>query len=180
MYTRVLERLQTVQNAEDGNQKVDRMWERLVEIALFARTNSHRQPGQILKIFIKTGDATDTTAVTAPEEKRLRTVFSFLDKCYKETGLGNTRLARDLPHFYTMVTTLLSSDLLEADGAPPDYPNVRRKLNEFAKLLPDTAKPKKELAGALLEYKKAAARQTTHPGQRRTRQTKFLDISEAL
>jgi uncharacterized protein with ParB-like and HNH nuclease domain len=53
VFTRVLERLQTIQSVEDKNQRVDRMWERLAEIVLFTRTNSHRQPGQILKIFIK-------------------------------------------------------------------------------------------------------------------------------
>jgi hypothetical protein len=156
------------------------MWERLVEIVLFCRTKSHRKPGQILKAFIKTERAVDATAIRPSELKELKLAFSFLDKAYKETTLGSTRLARDLPHFYTMVTTLLSSDLLEADGAPPNYPHVRAKLLAFAKLLPDNAEVPTNVAGALRDYKQAAAKQTTHPGQRRARQEKFLEIIEAL
>ena len=175
-FTRVLEKLQIVQNAADANQKVDRMWERLVEIVLFCRTKSHRQPGQILKAFIKTDSKADTTAISPQEAKQLRVVFNFLDVTYKETDLGSTRLARDLPHFYTMVTALLASGLLEADGAAPDYPNVRRKLLAFAKLLPDNATSKAAIQDALRAYKQAAAKQTTHPGQRRIRQEKFLEI----
>lgn len=172
--------LQTVENAADANQKVDRMWERLVEIVLYCRTNSHRQPGQILKAFIKTEKKEDTTIITAAELSRLKKTFAFLDTCYKETKLGTTRLGRDLPHFYTMVTTLLSSDLLDADGAPPEYPKVRKKLLAFAKILPDNATPDGSIAVAVKEYKQAAARQTTHPGQRRQRQAKFLEILNKL
>jgi hypothetical protein len=180
IFTRVLEKLQTVQNAADGNQKVDRMWERLVEIVLFCRTNSHRQPGQILKAFIKTDDDANMTAITAPELKRLKVCFTFLDKSYKTTALGSSRLARDLPHFYTMVTSLLASDLLEADGNAPDYPAVRKKLLAFSRLLPDNASPQADIVEALMEYKQAAAKQTTHPGQRRIRQAKFLEIIDKI
>ena len=135
IFTRVLEKLVIVQTAADATQKVDRIWERLVEIAFFNRTGAYRQPGQILRAFIKTEDPADVEAITAPEMKKLKTCFTFLDTCYKETSLGTTRLARDLPHFYTMVTSLLTSDLLEADGAAPDYPTVRAKLLKFAKIL---------------------------------------------
>jgi hypothetical protein len=177
MYTRVLQKLQVIDSASDRNQTVDRMWERLVEIVLFNRTGSHRQPGQILKAFIKTEKEADTNAITADELSKLRAVFNFLDKSYAESSLGQTRLARDLPHFYTMVTTLLSSHLLDADGAPPAFPNVRAKLIEFARFLADDTLPDdEEITKALKEYEQAAARQTTHPGRRRTRQVKLLEV----
>jgi hypothetical protein len=175
-YTRVLEKLQTVQNAKDANQKVDRMWERLVEIVLFNRTRSHREPGRVLKAFIKNDETTDINRISTAEFRQLRGCFEFLDKAYRETDLGNTRLARDLPHFYTMVTTLLVSDLLEAESAPPAYPKVRDKLVAFAALLPDDATVPKNIEADLAEYKKGAARQTTHPSQRRIRQEKLLAI----
>jgi Protein of unknown function DUF262 len=180
IFTRVLDKLQMIQNAADGNQKVDRMWERLVEIALFARTNTHRQPGQILKAFIKTDDENDLAAIKLTEMKRLNTCFTFLDKCYKGTTLGKSRLATDLPYFYTMVTSLLDSGLLAANAAPPDFPAVRGKLLKFSKLLADGAKPPAAIAESLAEYKKAAERQTTHPSQRKIRQTKFLEIMGKL
>jgi hypothetical protein len=152
------------------------MWERLVEIVLFNRTRSHREPGRVLKAFIKNDETTDINRISTAEFRQLRGCFEFLDKAYRETDLGNTRLARDLPHFYTMVTTLLVSDLLEAESAPPAYPKVRDKLVAFAALLPDDATVPKNIEADLAEYKKGAARQTTHPSQRRIRQEKLLAI----
>lgn len=179
-FTRVLDRLQIVQKASDRNQRVDRMWERLVEIVLFVRTGSHRPPGQVLKAFIKSEQTdTDTGGMSAVELARVRRCFNFLDKAYSETSLGNSRLARDLPHFYTMTTTLLTSNLLDADGAPPDYPTVQNKLASFATLIEQPTadqSPEPEYAGALRAYRQAAARQTTNPGQRKTRQEKLVEI----
>jgi hypothetical protein len=178
-FSRVLQRLQIVQNADDKSQRVDRVWERMVEIVLFYRTKTHRRAGQILKAFIKTENDPNTIAISPAELKALKICFDFLDKSYKESELGSSRLARDLPHFYTMVTTLLSSDLLAADGAPPKYPSVRAKLMAFTKLL-DEKNPAPALQGPLQEYKEASARQTTDPGRRRTRQEKFLAILASL
>ena len=183
VFTRVLQMLQTVQNATDANQKVDRIWERLVEIALFCRTNNHRAPRDILKSFIKSkgSGGKDAGAVTDAELSKLKKVFAFLDKCYKQTNFGKTRLARDVPQFYTMVTCLLSSDLLAADGSPPDYPGVKRKLLEFANFLDSTKTPAdEELAKTITHYKQVAARRTTDPGQRKIRQDTFLQIMAKL
>lgn len=158
-FTRVLERLQVIANATDQTQKVDRIWERLFEIVLFNRTGRHRQPNQIFKTFIKTDDDATKTALTGAETRQLNRCFTFLDKCYAETELGETRLARDLPHFYTMATTLLKSELLEADGAAPDYLAVRQKLLRFAKLLNAKATPA-NLVEDMKAYKDASERQT--------------------
>jgi hypothetical protein len=188
-FTRVLEKLQLVSKIEDRNQIVDRMWERLVEIVLFNRTQSHRQPGQVLKTFMpvsvlmgtpKPSLRPDVTALSTMERTKIKTRFDFLDKAYKETTLGETRLARDLPHFYTMITVLISSDLLEADGAPPDYRNLRNKLVRFAAMLDQTEFEDQEIATAMGEYNKAAARQTTHPGRRRTRAIELLKVLARL
>lgn len=181
-FSRVLDRLQVVQAATERNQKVDRMWERMVEVALFNRTATHRQPGQILATFIKSDNPEDKKAISTKELKKLRRCFDFLDKAYKDTTLGSSRFARDLPHFYTMVTTLLSSDLLDSNGAAPKYQQVRDKLVRFAALLPDGARipPGKRLEAPLAEYKDTAAKQTTHPGRRKTRAEMFLAIMRAL
>jgi hypothetical protein len=181
IYTRVLEHLETIENVTGRNQRVDRIWERLVEIALFNRTKTHRQQGQVLKAFIKSDkDSADYAALTKEEIGKLKRCFTFLAHSYRNSELGRTRLARDIPHFYTMVTSLLSSDLLDAaDAAPPDYPSVRRKIVAFGKLL-DSTKPPTNVATALQEYKEAATKQTTHPGRRKTRQDRFLEIIEKL
>lgn len=182
IYTRVLERLEVVESVTGRNQRVDRIWERLVEIVLFNRTKTHRQPGQVLKAFIKSEkDSADYAALTPKELAEIRRCFNFLDHCYKNSDLGKTRLARDTPHFYTMVTTLLSSRLLEADGAPPEYPKVQKKLVAFGKMVDSPTLPNNPmLLVAVREYKEAATKQTTHPGRRKTRQERFLEIMEAL
>jgi hypothetical protein len=183
IYTRVLEHLEAIENVTGRNQKVDRIWERLVEIALFNRTTTHRQQGQVLKAFIKTEkDSPDYAELTKKEIGELKRCFTFLDHSYRKSDLGKTRLARDIPHFYTMVTSLLTSDLLDAaDAAPPDYPKLQRRLVAFGKLL-DSAKVPTDagIATALREYKEAATKQTTHPGRRKTRQERFLQILEKL
>jgi hypothetical protein len=183
VFTRVVQMLQTVQSAESSNQKVDRMWERLVELVLFCRSGKHRAPGQILKSFIRSTSDVEKTKITGPELKTLRTVFSFLADSYKTTDLGKTRLARDTPHFYTMVTSLMASGkLLPKAGISPDLKELRRKLLAFASFLPDGAElpEDKYLLEKVQEYKRAAARQTTNPGQRDIRQTRFLEIIERI
>ena len=182
-FTRVLERLQTVQDIDGPNEKVDRMWERLVELVLFVRSGKHRQPGQILRSFIKSDDATEQAKVASSELKKLQTVFGFLANAYKKTDLANTRLARDTPHFYTMVTSLISTGMLvPKDGVEPDFVSLQKKLLAFSKLLVDNAAAPDNayLAERIEKYKQAAARQTTHPGQRDTRQKCFLEIIDKL
>jgi len=143
----------------------------------------HRSPGQILKSFIRSTSAEEKEKIKGDELKKLRACFTFLADTYRQSDLGKSRLAKDAPHFYTMVTSLIASGkLAPTDGAPPDYAELRRKLSAFAKLLLDDAEPPadEDLARQLLEYKKAAARQTTNPGQRDIRQQAFLAIIEKL
>src|SRR5215467_4218398 len=88
VFTRVLQRLQNVQSVEGANQKVDRMWERIVELVLFCRTRKHRTPGQILRSFIRSTTEEEKTKISVAELKRLRTVFNFLSEAYANTPLG--------------------------------------------------------------------------------------------
>jgi hypothetical protein len=179
-FTRVLQSLQMVSAVDDVNQRVDRMWERLVEIVLYLRTGKHRAPGQIIKSFIRNPDSQEKKKLSKEELKKLRVCFDFLDKAYKKTELGATRLGRDVPHFYTMITCLLTSDLLKTENEAPDFEGVREKLLKFSRLLTGPKPKDKELAEDLEAYKEAAASQTTHPGQRSTRETKFLAILSRL
>src|SRR5205807_2180237 len=72
-FTFVLKRLQLVSSSTDNNSKVDRMWERLIEIALFAITATHRKPMEILKGFIS--KSTTHPKLDRASEKKLRSVF---------------------------------------------------------------------------------------------------------
>jgi hypothetical protein len=92
-FTRVLSELSSIKNLEFGNQVVDRMWERLLEIVLFNRTREHREPRQVIKRFIisKNGQEDedyDDRAITPNEMRVLQTCFSFLADCYRTSALA--------------------------------------------------------------------------------------------
>ena len=188
VFTRVLGQLSFISNLEFSNQVVDRIWERLLEIVLFCRTREHREPRSVLKRFItsKEGqkeEGAEDKAISISEMKILQTCFGFLAECYKTSKLGDTMLATDQPHFYTMVTSLIVSDLLiQKDGKPSDGPKLLQKLLKFATYLPDRARlpTDRKMAAAVREYKQAAARGTAQTGQRETRQRRFIELIKVL
>jgi len=85
-YTFVLKRLKIVGIASSTEpqqryqERVDRMWEKLLEVALFVRTKEHRTLAQILKAF--TGEALTTEKVnsaklSSTERSILKKLFFF-------------------------------------------------------------------------------------------------------
>jgi hypothetical protein len=178
-FTRVLERLQIMQNLPSPNSVIDRMWERLLEIVLFLRTKKHRAPVQILKSFIRQKFETPEKAKLTKEElSQLRGCFKFLSDAYaSNVDLRRSRFATDQTHFYTLVTTLLDSNLLAVKNkVPPDVKNLQAKLVAFAKIIDGKSKAPKRLAPKFQEYQTASSKQTTHIGQREIRQRLFLEI----
>ncbi|SHH27725.1 DUF262 domain-containing protein [Bradyrhizobium erythrophlei] len=182
-FTRVLGHLSFIANLEFGNQVVDRMWERLLEIVLFCRTREHREPRSVLKRFITSKDGQEEEgdkdkSISRGEMKTLQKCFGFLAECYKTSDLGDTMLATDQPHFYTMITSLIVSDLLEDSSSD----SLLQKLLRLAAYLPDRAQlpADRKLAVAVREYKKAAARGTAQTGQREIRQRRFIELVKAL
>ena len=82
-FTFVLKRLNIVARMSDPTIQVDRMWERLTEIALYTRTLKHRQPVDILKGLIR-GEA-DSRQLAKPELRRMRDAFKFLKVAYTKS-----------------------------------------------------------------------------------------------
>ena len=175
-FTSVLKVVQVVSNLPDENAKVDRMWERLLEIVLFFRTKKHRKPVEILKSFISS-PSTSSPRLSKAEGNRLKESFSFLKEAYS-SGLANTRLATDQTHFYTMITSLIGADLLKHFSRT----ELIRKLVAFGKLLEDKAKMPKDrtLRAALQRYQELSIRQTTDVSRRAERQEKFVEAISAL
>jgi len=180
-FTSVLRRLQIVEALPDGNSKVDRMWERLLEIVLFCRSNRHRKPVEVLKSFIGVS-ANPSPRITAQEKKRLRTTFKFLKDAYQTSKLADTRLAKDQTHFYILITSLLGTDLLGRYESQVLVTKMVRfaELLDFGSILPEDTKAK--LASAVKKYRELATRQTTDVARREDRQKQFLaaiDLIEA-
>lgn len=176
-FTFVLKVLSFIGNLPDSNAKVDRMWERLLEIASVVRTRKHRQPVEILKSFIKTRaqrDEKPEPALKNKEVDELRKLFRFLRNAYK-AGLANTPVAKDQTHFYTMVTSIVLLNLFDAY----DSGTLVAKLAKFGKLL--DAPPKSgDLAKPVAAYLELSQRQTSTLSRREGRQKLFSEIIDAL
>lgn len=175
-FTKVLKPLKSVGGLSDANAKVDRMWERMLEVVLFARTGKHRPPAEILKGFIRIPDE-KPKKVSADESRRLRTAFRYLESAYR-TELSSTPLANNQVHFYILITTLLSKNLLEVYGED----ELTRKLIAFGRILDgkDKRPRTKQIASTIEQYIELSQRQTTHVGRREDRTKYFLDAIAAL
>ena len=77
-FTQVLKRLSNINTLSDGKSQVDRMWQSLLEIALFYQTKQHRKPVDILKSFISgSHDASQRfPALPVPQQRALSLDYS--------------------------------------------------------------------------------------------------------
>jgi hypothetical protein len=175
--TKVLQTLQVVDGLKDANSKVDRMWELLVEIIMFIRTTTHRNPIEILKSFIraKVGQP-GQHKVSAVEQQKLREVFGFLAKAYRIKKLSGTRLCTNQIHFYTMITSIIAGGLLSKYSQS----ELTRKLEAFGQILDNKTSVPNKLEETISEYRELSARQTTHVNRREARQKKFLHAIDVL
>ncbi len=176
-FTYVLKKLKSVDGIADANARVDRMWERMLEIVLFSRTGKHRPPAEILKGFIRIPDS-PPKKVNAIEVAKLRRAFEFLEKAYKTSDLVSTPLAANQIHFYIVITSLLSKDLIQTFGEV----ELRRKLVSFGKMI-DGSEPmhkSKMLTATIKKYLELSQKQTTHIGRREERTDKFIEAITAM
>lgn len=174
-FTFVLKRLQAVHGLEatEYQERVDRMWERLLEIVLFVRTGQHRTLAQILKAFL---GKVDDSKITSDEMSTLKSTFEFLRSFYAQAGVKTSKLAKDQPHFYTMVTSLRALGLMDQYGID----DLQRRLLQMSKIIDGKMPPPKGKAKALKEYIDLSSKQTTHPGRRASRQHLFAELIAAL
>jgi hypothetical protein len=172
----VLKRLTIIDNLVDDNSQVDRMWERLLEIALFQRTKTHRKPVEVLKSFISLRERQGR--IKNKEVDPLRTVFRFLRGAYKHSELSQTPLATDQTHFYIMVTSLISSDLL----AKIENEDLTDRLTMFGEMIIGRMPlPKnRTLRSMIRDYLELSTKQTTDASRRREREEKFVEIIRQL
>lgn len=175
-YTYVLKRLQMVSSTSDPDQQADRMWQILFELALFVRSNGkHRKPTEILKSFIKSPGTTQEK-LSAGEKAKLSKVFRFLSEAYREDGLAETRFAKDQTHFYTMVTCLLSTDLLDA-YLPKE---IATAICDFDGLLSRQTMKVPAMPRRLAKYKELSAKQTSDSTRRDERGRVFVEAVQSL
>ncbi len=172
----VLQRLEYVDSVDDPHARVDRMWERLAELLMFVSTSKHTKPGEVLSGFIKAGQEQRPNAahasLSAGKIAAVDQAFKTLADAYRKFPVvAKSRLAKEQPYFYTMATTLMTSDLI--DKLESD--EVCHRLELFAKAL---EKPSSQptVKDDVDKFIAAMKQKTTDTERRKTRQTLFESI----
>jgi transposase-like protein len=176
--TFVLKRLYTIEKAPESNSRVDRMWEKLLEIAIFSIACVHRKPVDILKGFINSKDVS-AGKLDAEHQRILKEVFGLLKKIYSTTALMNSKFAIDATHFYTMVTALIKKSALRKMSKK----KLSNKLIKFANILENSKlmkKQSKKTKEDLGKYIELSSKHTTDVSRRASREQLFIDIIEDL
>jgi len=173
-FVQVLSKLSIVRRLRDDNSKVDRMWERLAEIAIFTKDKQYRAPGDILRAFMNIDTNKNMNKLlTSAESTKLRLAFGFLADAYRHIPkLAETKLATDQPQFYTLITTLLSTDLL--DKFSISNGELEKRIYAVAQMIENSDPIPDSLKHVIGKYKAASTKQTTHPGQRSIRHKMLL------
>ncbi len=177
--TFVLKKLSTIAKAPESNSRVDRMWERLLEIAIFSITLTHKKPVDVLKGFIKSGEVGEGNKLNIEHKKILKEVFSFLKRVYSQNTFSESKLATDGTHFYTMVTTLIKNH---------DLRNMQKEkltsgLVGFAEILNNERLIKSQskiVKPKILEYLELSSKHTTDVSRRSKREELFAEIVTEL
>jgi hypothetical protein len=177
-YVGALKRLNIISSVSDTAAQADRMWEKLLEIALFIRSGGrHRKPSEILKTFIKSADSRQEK-LQKEEMAKLKRTFTFLQEAYKNQDLGASRLATDQTHFYILATSLSGTTLLDDF----DEATLIGKLANFARIIDGkTAVPNGPvITNAIKRYLELSKEKTTDATRRKDRQTEFVTAITAL
>jgi len=173
-FTDVLKQLSVVENLAAPNAKVNKMWEKMLEICLFVRTGEHRKPLAILKEFI-TSKKTKPAKIKPDELAKLQEVFSYLAS--SRNTVKASRLFTDQTHSYTLVTALLRNNLINNIGRDA----LRQKLMSFAQLLDGKKKSiDRSISTKIKKYIEESAKQTTDVSRRVERERLFLEIIHAI
>jgi len=179
-FVSVLKRLNVIANVHDNSAQADRMWEKLLELTLFVRSNGrHRKPSEILKTFIKS-DTTQHPQLKKAERKKLTDAFSFMGDAYKDSPLGSTRLATDQTHFYILATTLLGGDLLTRfphDVLTAKLVKFSARLDQPRDIYEFSTDP---LTEAVNKYRELSTEKTTDAARRKERQQEFVKALDLL
>jgi hypothetical protein len=173
-FVSVLKKLTIVASVSDRSAQADRMWEKLLELALFVRSGgTHRKPSEILKTFIKNAEDKDAK-LSKDERRKLTNVFKFLAEAYKKPDLVSSRLATDQTHFYIMTTALLSSDLLTTFSSA----QLTRKFIAFSRLIAEDVDD--ETDPNIKNYMELSEKQTTDAKKRKERHRLFIVSIQSL
>jgi hypothetical protein len=181
-FTFVLKTVETVAKLSDGKSQVDRMWQQLLEIVLFYQSKRHRKPGDILKSFISGSHdpSQRLPPLATSDEKGLRRIFRFVAGAYRKSSLRETSLATDQTRFYTMITTLIDSDLLARYSQSELIAKLVALDKALQGWLSKEIRNNKKISKSVEQFVVLSSDRTTDAPRREDRQKKFLEIINAV
>lgn len=175
-FTKILKRLQVVVAIKDNNSRIDRMWELMLELALFVLTGKHRKPVEILRGFISKKHVNEQR-LTIAAERKLRYVFRFLSTVFTKKNLGNSRFANDQTQFYSLITAILRSNWINTFGSDA----LMNKIARVACFIDGqgTNGLSTEVQKKLKQYIEMTRKQTTDISKRQERENLITAAIEA-
>jgi hypothetical protein len=182
-FSLVLKKLDIVSRVEDQQSRVNIMWQRLWELALFTATGQHRKPSQILKDFISRKEARpNAPKLTQQQVGWVTKAFKILKDAYKNPKLLETKWAKDNTHFYILITSLID-EVKEAAAQPsveilPEL--IADKLIKFDGIINGTSPTGDEVLNKVGKYVALSEKQTTDVKKRQDREELFREILKLL
>jgi hypothetical protein len=182
-FSLVLKKLDIVSRVEDQQSRVNIMWQRLWELALFTATGMHRKPSQILKDFIsRNEDKPNAPKLTDKQIKLITKVFKFLKEACKNPKFLKTRWATDNTHFYILATSMID-ELKQADAQSLadllPLSNIE-KLIKFDCIINGSLTTSDAIKSKIADYTGLSVKQTTDATKRQDRTKLFREILKAI
>jgi hypothetical protein len=171
--TRSFLRLKEMQRIKENNHKVDRIWEKLIDVLVYLQTGKHKNPAAILKTFLEKDEVTSID-ISSANIQRLKGACQLINSIEKLSGDANNPLFTEYTHFYTALTTIAKLNLIKPDKIESLKPKLLKWCNILSKK-ELTAKDKK-LKTAYETYKKGSSSQTTNPNQKAIREEALVEF----
>jgi hypothetical protein len=176
--TNCFSKLKDISRIKENNQKVDRIWERLIDIILYVKSGEHRKPNDILRTFlIQKIEA--TYKLNSADAAKITKACKFMNEIYNSAeNVKDSPLFTDYTHFYTALTSITGKNLL----TQTDYESMKKKFISWGEILKRQRLPgwKKSIQTSFKTYREASLRQTSDRPQKLTREDQFLRILKML
>lgn len=169
--TKILKKLKDVDKSAENRQKVDRMWEKLLEIVVFAATKKHRKQIELLNGFINLKSALiSELCLTKQIIKDVQMVFSVLNEVAKKHPQVPTMFS-EYTYFYSVITTILKCDLTKLYGD-----ELPVKLQKFCILLDNPSIEDKVISKKIKSLRDVSSKHTTNILERTRRGDMISEI----
>lgn len=169
-------RLKEMRRIRENNHRVDRVWEKLIDVLVYLHTGKHKNTAAILNTFLAEEDASlDISSATI---KKLRKACQLINDIEKLHNNADNPLFTEYTHFYTVLTAIAKHDLTTTD----QIELVKKRLLKWCEMLSKKEFNQKNqvLKKYYDAYKKGSSSQTTNPNQKATREDALVEILKII